>query len=86
MCETRNLISTNIEISPQNFLTFIFNPFVILVQHFKGIPSVSPKLLNLNQEHPSKKWFFWSNPYKIEIMITLMLELLNFGHITKSTI
>ena len=34
-------------------------------------------------------WFFWSNPYKIEIIITSlteMLELLNFGHMTTSTI
>ena len=38
---------------------------------------------------PQKKWFFWSNPYKIEVMITSpieMLELPNFGHMTRSTI
>ena len=38
--------STNVGISPQNFLTLSF--------------SASPQLLNLNQDHPSKKWFFWS--------------------------
>ena len=42
----------------------------------------------LNQDHPQKKWFFWSNPYKIEIIISTllqMLELPNCGHITTST-
>ena len=59
------------------------------MQKFKFVPSASPKLLNLNQDHSSKKWFFWSNPYKIEAMITSlmeMLELRNFGHMTTSTI
>ena len=50
--------STIVKISPLNYLTFIFNPFVILVQNFKAIPSASPKLLNLNKDHPSKKVFF----------------------------
>ena len=55
----------------------------------KFVPSVSPKLLNLNQDHPSKKRFFWSNPYKLEVMITSLIEMLelpNFGHMTTSTI
>ena len=45
--------------------------------------------MNLNQDHPSKKLFFWSNPYKIEVMITSLvqtLELPNFGHMTTSII
>ena len=85
-----SVTSTNVRISPQNFLTFSFNPFDRLVQNFKFVPSAGPKLLNLNQDHPSKKkQFFWSNPYKIEVIITSliqMLELPNFGHMTKSTI
>ena len=44
--------STNVGFGPQNFLTFSFNPFATLV------PSASPKLLNLNQDHPSKKVIF----------------------------
>ena len=71
------------EISSKNFLTFSFNSFSKLVQIFKTTPSAIPKLMNLNQDHPSKKWFYWSNPNKIEVMITSfieMLELLNFGH------
>ena len=50
--------STNVEFGPINFLTFSFTPFSILVQNFKFVPSASPKLLNLNQEHPSKKVIF----------------------------
>ena len=49
------------------------------------MPTASPKLWNLNQDHPSKSGFFWSNPYKIEAMITFpleMVELTNFGHMT----
>ena len=52
-------------------------------------PRTSPKLLNLNQDDPSKKQFFWSKPYKIETVITSlteMLELPKFGHMTTSTI
>ena len=36
-----------------------------------------------------KKRFFWSDPYKIEVMmisLTEMLELPNFGHMTTSTL
>ena len=79
--------STNIGISPQNFQTFIFNSFVTLV--LTSIPSASTKLLNLNRDDLSKKCFFGSNPYKIEVMITSlteMLELPNFGHMMTSTI
>ena len=50
--------STNVRFGPQNFLTFIFNPFPTPVQNFKFLPSASPKLLNLNQDHPSKKAVF----------------------------
>ena len=50
--------STNVGLRSQNFLTFSFDPFVTLVQNFKFVPSASPKLLNLNQDHPSKKAVF----------------------------
>ena len=58
------------------------------MQNFMTIPSASPQLLNLNQDHPSKKWFLWSNPYKFEVMITSLvkkLELPNFFHMATST-
>ena len=71
--------STNIGFRPQNILTFSFNPFATLVKNFKFAPNASPKLLNLNQDHPSKKkQFFWSNPYKIEVIITFVIEMLQF--------
>ena len=50
--------STNVGFGHQHFLTFSFNPFATLVQNFKFVPSASPKLLNLNQDHPSKKAIF----------------------------
>ena len=50
--------STNVKISPQNFLTFSFNPFATLMQNFKFVLSASSKLLKLSQDHPSKKAVF----------------------------
>ena len=83
------VISTNVGFGFQNFLTFSFNLFATLVQNLKFVPSASHKLLNLNQDHLSKKRFSWSNPYKIEVMITFLIEILqlpNFGHMTTSII
>ena len=78
--------STNVGIRPQYLLTFSFDPFATLMLNFKFVPSVSPKLLNLNQDHPSKKWFFRLNPYRIEVMITSLMETLELPHITTSII
>ena len=50
--------STNVGFGPQNFLAFSFNPAATLVQNFKFVPSASPKSLNLNQDHSSKKAIF----------------------------
>ena len=52
------ITSTNVGFGPQNFQTFSFNPFATLQQNLKFVPSASPKLLNLNQDHPSKKVIF----------------------------
>ena len=82
--------STNIGISPQNILSFSFDPFDTLVSNFKFAPSGSPKLLDLNQHHLSKKKrFFWSSPYKIEVVITFLIEMLHlptFDYMNASTI
>ena len=51
------VISTDLGINPENFLTFIFDPFPTIVQCFKSIPPASPKLLNLNQDNTSKNCF-----------------------------
>ena len=83
------ITSTNVGISPKNFLTYSFNSFPAEVKNLKVIPISSPELLNLDQDYPSKKWFFWSNPHKIGVMITCLigiLELQIFGHMTKSAI
>ena len=53
-----SVTSANVRIYPQNFLTFSFNPFATLLGNFKFAPCVSPKLLNLNQDHFSKKAVF----------------------------
>ena len=50
--------STNVGIILPNFLTFNFNRYITLVQNFKFVPSTSPKLMNLNQDHSSKKVTF----------------------------
>ena len=54
------------------------------------MPNASPKLLNFNKGHVSKKVVFWSNVYKTEmIMITSLIEVLelpNFDHMTTSKI
>ena len=79
--------STNVEFGPQNFLTFSFNSFAILVQNFKFLPSTSPKLLNLNQDHPSKK-----SDFSGQILINWRYDnvshrnatLPNFGNMTTS--
>ena len=49
--------SKNVGISLKNYLTSSFNPFATLVSNFKA-PSSSLKLLNLKQDHYSKKVFF----------------------------
>ena len=67
--------STNVGISLQNFLTFSFNSCHTLLS----------QLLNLSQSHPSKKQFFWSNPYKTEVLITFLIEMQNFGRMTTSS-
>ena len=51
--------STNVGVSSKNFLTCdSFNFFATLVWNFKSLRSACPKLLGLNQEHPSKKAIF----------------------------
>ena len=80
---------TNVEISPEIFLTFRFNSLKPLVQNLKSMTSASPKSWNLNQDHPSNNWFFWSISDRIEAMINSLIEMLelpNFGHMRKSTI
>ena len=49
---------------------------------FNAIPKASPELLNFNQDHLSKKWFFWSNSYKILYKFDqIFIKYDNFFHI-----
>ena len=68
-----------------------FEKFVLLLTLFlwRG----GKKQLSTNSLEPrpplKKNWFFWSNPCKIEVMTTYLIEMLelpNFGHMTTSTI
>ena len=43
------------DLPPKIFWLLFLTTFVTLLQTFKVIPSTRPKLLNLNQDHPSKK-------------------------------
>ena len=61
---------------PCNFYKRTISPQNLLVWNFRFVPSASPKLLNLSQDHCSKK-----NGFSGQI-----LELPNFGHMTTSII
>ena len=57
----------------------------ILRPYIVSIPSYRTRTKSI----PQKIWFFWSNPCKIEVMITSLIEILelpNFDHVTISTI
>ena len=81
---------TNVGTSPKKFLTFTFNPFA----HYCKISSLYLVPIRnywtwTKTTPQNKKRFFWSNPYKIEIMITFLIEMMrlpNFGHMTTSII
>ena len=71
---------------PPNFLNFGSNSFLCKVSR--------PYLVLVSnywiwtKSTPQKNWFFWSDPYKIKVMITSLrevLEILKFGHMTIST-
>ena len=70
-------VSTNVKISPKKLVSTLLPH----LHKIKRLYLLSEQLLNLNQEHTSKKkkWFSYSNPYEIELMITSLLELPNLG-------
>ena len=71
-------------INLQNFLTFNFISFITLI--YKVIPSDSLKLLNVNQYPSPLKKIGFSDQIFINIYLMDILELLNFGYMTTSTI
>ena len=50
-----HITSTNVRFSPQNFLTFSFNPFAILAKNFKFVTSASPKWYHCKIEYKHKQ-------------------------------
>ena len=73
--------SSSISFSPK-FLSFSFNTFATLLQHFSQIIDFELKA------SLTKNWFFWSNPYKIEVMTTPLIEMLelpNFDYMNTLT-
>ena len=67
--------STDVGVSPKNFLTFSFNHFATRRISRSYLVPV-PNYWTWIKTTPQKKWFFWSNPYKIDVMITSLIEIL----------
>ena len=81
--------STNLGISPKTFWLLVLT----LLSHWcKTSRLYLVPVLNYwtsTRSTPQKNWFFWSNSYKIEVMIISLIEMLelpNFSNMTKSTI
>ena len=81
--------STNVGISPKTFwllvLTLLTDWCKIWILYLVSLPNCWTWTKTTSQ----KKWFFWLNPYKIEVVITSlreMLQLPNFNHMNTSTI
>ena len=77
--------STNVRISPKTFqlLVLTFLPHWCKISRLYLVPV--PDYWIWTKTTRKKKWFFWSNPYKIEGTITSLIEVLelpNFGHMT----
>ena len=71
------------------FFLCIVSILLTQLQNIEALTSTGPRLLNLNQDHPQKNFFFWSDPYKILLRITSIIEILNlpnFDHVAKSTL
>ena len=78
-----------IPVSPKTFWLLVLT----LLSHWCKISSsylvLVPNYWNWTKTTPQKKRFFWSNPYKVEVMITFLIEmpeLPKFGQVTTSTI
>ena len=69
-----HVTSTNVGISPLSFE--ILNSFVTLVQNFKAIPSANSKFWTWTMSNSQKNRFFWSNLYKIKVMITSLIVII----------
>ena len=77
---SRSILSSyNIKCNQLEIHNFLLTKFCLMHPEESGTSkSASPKLLNLNQNHTSKKRLFWSNPYKIELMATFLIEIQSY--------
>ena len=80
-------ISTNVRINPQNFLNFSLTLLTDWCEISSFYLAPLPNDWAWSKTTPEKR-FFWWNPYKIEVMINSLLQMLeipNFHHMTTST-
>ena len=49
---------SKVGVTSKSSLASSFNPFDTMMSIFKAIPGTTPKLLNLNQDHLSKKLIY----------------------------
>ena len=81
--------SANVGISPQNFLTVILTLLPHWCKLSRRYLEPVPNYWTWTKAIPHKKQFSSSNPYKIEVMMTSLIEMLelpNFGHMITFTI
>ena len=68
--------SANVWISPQIFLTFSFNPLPNWCKISIVYLVLVPNYWTWSKTTPQKKRLFWSKPYKVEVMIISLVEML----------
>ena len=81
-----SVTSAKVGISPQNFLILV----LALLPHWCKISSSYlvpvPNYWTWIKTAPQKPSFFWSNPYKIDIMITSLIEILELPILAHMTL
>ena len=76
------------ELAPQTFWLLVWTPLIHLCKILRLYLVPVPNYWTWTRSTPQKNRFFWSNPYKIKVMITsliVMLGLPNLGHMTTFT-
>ena len=63
-------------------------PFCHTGVKFQGCTSHGSQIIELklllNQDHLSRKLFFWSNPYKVDVLITSLTEMLEIPNFVQT--
>ena len=76
-------------LSPKTFWIFVLTFLSNWCKILRPYRMLVPNYWTSTNTTPQKNRFFWSNPNKIEVMITSLIEMLelpNFSHMTTSTI